>query len=271
MATAELQPKLVLEATRGAVIAVHAATGLARGNVQALRLLRAAEGLCRTAVAVLQAGSGAQKTGQSERGSSKDKDKDKGKDKGKGKDMDVDPAKHLPPRSRRRRPRRKQALRAAAPEFVPPADLDDEWADQIGPRYPVGPARFLAPAAPPPEAGQPAEPPGAARTSSRSPRRSSGLAPGAAVASAGPAPASPRAGRIATLHGLVSRPDLDQAYVLLHEVDPKTGRWICRTKGGEQLRISPNKLVVIPEDHQRFMKLRFEAALASAMIESAPA
>ena len=59
--------------------------------------------------------------------------------------------------------------------------------------------------------------------------------------------------------------------MLLHEVDPKIGRWVCRTKGGEQLRISPNKLVVIAEDHQRFMKLRFEAALASAMSESAPA
>ncbi len=58
MATAGLSLKLVVEASRGAVIAVHAAGGLARGHVQALRLLRAAEGLCRSAVAVLQADGG---------------------------------------------------------------------------------------------------------------------------------------------------------------------------------------------------------------------
>ena len=48
------QLRLAVEAARGAVIAVHAAGGLARGHVQALRLLRAAEGLCRSAVVVLQ-------------------------------------------------------------------------------------------------------------------------------------------------------------------------------------------------------------------------
>lgn len=37
--------RLVVEASRGAVIAVHAAAGLARGHAQALSLLRDAEGL----------------------------------------------------------------------------------------------------------------------------------------------------------------------------------------------------------------------------------
>ena len=53
MAT-DLQLRIVVEASRGAVIAVHASAGLARGHSQALRLLRGAEGLCRSAVAVLQ-------------------------------------------------------------------------------------------------------------------------------------------------------------------------------------------------------------------------
>ena len=54
-----LTNKMVLESARGATIAVHAAAGLA-GSLQppareAMRLLRAAEGLCRGAVALLSA------------------------------------------------------------------------------------------------------------------------------------------------------------------------------------------------------------------------
>ena len=116
MATAELSLKWVVEASRGAVIAVHAAGGLARGHVQALRLLRAAEGLCRSAVAVLQA-SDSKKT----KGIGKDKDqRDLGK--GKGKDSDVGmgivpPQPVAQPRRRRRGRARAAAAPAAAPEF----------------------------------------------------------------------------------------------------------------------------------------------------------
>ena len=46
--------RAALAAARGASLAVHAAAGLARGSA-AIRLLRAAEGLCRTATAVLEA------------------------------------------------------------------------------------------------------------------------------------------------------------------------------------------------------------------------
>ena len=45
--------RAALEATRGATLAVHAAAGLARPCQHAARLLRAAEGLCRTATAIL--------------------------------------------------------------------------------------------------------------------------------------------------------------------------------------------------------------------------
>ena len=45
--------KATLDAARGAVLATHAAAGLASGQREAVRLIRAAEGLLRTAVAVL--------------------------------------------------------------------------------------------------------------------------------------------------------------------------------------------------------------------------
>ena len=49
----KLLGKLALESARGAVVAAHAASGLARHNSEALRLLRSAEGIIRAAVAVL--------------------------------------------------------------------------------------------------------------------------------------------------------------------------------------------------------------------------
>ena len=48
-----LETKLLLELTRGAALAVHAAAGSARGH-RAARFLRAAEGLCRSAAALPQ-------------------------------------------------------------------------------------------------------------------------------------------------------------------------------------------------------------------------
>ena len=43
----------MVEAVRAATLTVHAAAGLTRGDQQAVRLLRAAEGLCRASLAVL--------------------------------------------------------------------------------------------------------------------------------------------------------------------------------------------------------------------------
>ena len=51
MAAKKLQPK-ALECTRAATIAVHAAAGLARGTAAA-RLIRAAEGLLRSATSLM--------------------------------------------------------------------------------------------------------------------------------------------------------------------------------------------------------------------------
>ena len=72
--------------------------------------------------------------------------------------------------------------------------------------------------------------------------------PSAAAASAPPL----LAGRVATIIGLVSRPELVQ--------DKTSGRWICRVKGGEQLRLLPVRLVPIAETGQQFSRLRYDAS-----------
>jgi hypothetical protein len=253
MATAGLSLKLVVEASRGAVIAVHAAGGLARGHVQALRLLRAAEGLCRGAVAVLQAdGSKCEKT----KGVGKDKDKkDTGKGKGKGKDSDVGMgvAPKEPGAQPRRRRRGRAPAAAAAPVAVP--EFDDSWADGVHVAPPV-PAQPLDDAA-----ARGRRPLVARHSGSRSPRRLSpmpaSVAPVAAAAAHG-LPLALLAGRIATIKGLVSRPKLENVLVALDVQDMESGRWICHIKGGEKLRILPEKLVPIAEDGQKFSRLRYD-------------
>jgi len=142
MTTDGLPLKLVVEATRGAVIVVHAAGGLARGHAQALRLLRAAEGLCRSAVAVLQAdGSDPKKaweakgTGKGAKVAREAKDNDK-KDTGKsmGKDSEVNMvAKPGEPGAQPRRRRRRRRRRGRAPTGVVASvpGFDDSWADGI--------------------------------------------------------------------------------------------------------------------------------------------
>ena len=57
MASTTSALKMATEGARGASLSVHSAAGLAlRASPEAARLLRAAEGLCRTAVALLAAG-----------------------------------------------------------------------------------------------------------------------------------------------------------------------------------------------------------------------
>ena len=48
--------------------------------------------------------------------------------------------------------------------------------------------------------------------------------------------------------------------VVLDVQDMTSGRWICRTKGGEQLRIFPEKLVPLAETGQKFSRLRYDAS-----------
>ena len=124
MATAAQQRKVVVEATRGALIAVHAAAGLARKQATALRLLRAAEGLCRTAVAVLQTDGGT----ETDKGTGTGKDK---QDTGKGKNKDSNEGKDTQQKTGTQpRRRRRRASAAAAPDLED-VELDDAWADEV--------------------------------------------------------------------------------------------------------------------------------------------
>ena len=261
MATAGLSLKLVVEASRGAVIAVHAAGGLARGHVQALRLLRAAEGLCRGAVAVLQAdGSKGEKT----KGVSKDKDKkDTGKGKGKGKGKDSDEGMGVAPKEPGAQPRRRRRGRApdvAAPVVV--SEFDDSWADEVRVAPPAQLVALPLRAAAGDEVGPPLgdvalrgrRPLVARRSGTRSPRRSYPLL----CAAAEPLPLALLAGHVAIIKGLVSRPELEGVLVVLDVLDKNSGRWICYVNGGEKLRILPEKLVPIAEDSQKFSRLRYD-------------
>ena len=287
MATDGLSLKLVVEASRGAVIAVHAAGGLARGHVQAQRLLRAAEGLCRSAVAVLQTdvskckknkgvsqdkpsnGPPASNRGRGGKGGSKTSDgppaSGRGRGgKGTGKDSDegmgVTPT---GPRAQPRRRRRGRAPVAAAAPVVP--EFDDSWADGV---HVAPPAQALA--LPLDDAAVRGRRPLVARhSSSRSPRRLSPVGPAPAVADAAEPlpledaePLSPAllAGQVATIKGLLSRPDLEDVLVVLDEQDVLSGRWICHVKGGEKVRILPDKLAPIPESGQKFSRLRYDTS-----------
>ena len=296
MTTDGLPLKLVVEATRGAVIAVHAAGGLARGHAQALRLLRAAEGLCRSAVAVLQTDSSdpkkawkakgtgkgateareAEGTGQGAKVARGAKDNDK-KDIGKRMDKDSDVnmvAKPGEPGAQPRRRRRRRRRRGRAPTGVVAFDpgFDDSWADGI---HIPAPAQAIAlplsavagvEESPilddadvrrrrPLVARRSRTPPGTVSEASMS----SGSKPAAAIASGTSIVALP-VGHVATIKGLVSRPELDGILVLLEAMDFTSGRWICRVNGGETLRILPEKLVPVPLQDQEMLRLRFDSS-----------
>ncbi len=239
--------RLAVEASRGALIAVHAAAGLSRGQASALRLLRAAEGLCRSAVAVLQSSAAAPK--RKNKDGQRDDLRDHKDENTKGArwgpknvaggshhiSQQVGGGGQTATKSQRRRQRRRAARCASA---SPVAELDDAWADGVS----IAPGR-RAPSPPRPRS----------RSGSRSPRRDE-AAPAVVAAGA----AGLVAGRVATVQGVVSRPDLVGAVVLLLSFDAGSGRWVARTAGGERLRLLPGRLAVIPENEQTFTRLRFD-------------
>ena len=79
-----------------------------------------------------------------------------------------------------------------------------------------------------------------------------------AAAAAERLPLALLAGHVATIKGLVSRPELENVLVVLDVQDEFSSRWICHVKGGEKLRILPEKLVPIAEDGQKLSRLRFD-------------
>ena len=257
MATSGTQRKLAVEASRGALIAVHAAAGLAREHAQALRLLRAAEGLCRTAVAVLLADDSLKKEPA---GANADSAKDKGKGKGKNEEGMKDVDKAPPPGQSRRR-------RRARPRGAAAVDFDDSWADAaVAPPALAAPPAAHAPPPPPPP------PPVVARAARSLSQGEDDEDPQPALKQArGPPPtraAPPRSleleesecflleGHVACVRGLVSRPDLAGAPVTLVGFDSVAERWICKTQADEQLRIIPGNLTPVEELIYPFWKAR---------------
>ena len=96
----------------------------------------------------------------------------------------------------------------------------------------------------------------ARRSGSRSPRGEDLLIqPGPSAEGASPL----SAGHIAAIVGLESRPELAGAHVVLVEFDPAAGRWVCRTKSKEKMRIKPERLQSLNPVFQKFAQRKFEA------------
>ena len=235
-----LEPRLPLELARGAALAVHAAAGSARGH-RAARLLRAAEGLCRSAAALLQTPDDATTSeGKAKEGRKDSTPKKKEKPKQKQKDADLDKATaQKTPGAKRRRPRR----RAAPAAELPPAededvDFDDLWADEAPACTAKPPAHQKRTAA---LANLPANTTAAAKTRPRSQPTPPGATGDAAAAPPGAKPAL-LAGDLAEVHGLVGRPELNGELLRLERHDRPADRWECEIGEGEWLRLRPANL-----------------------------
>ena len=143
--------RAALEACRAAALTCHAAAGLCRDaslGQQSVRAARCAEGLMRSAAAVVSAAPAPD--AMADGGASKlvkvkefekckgKKEKGKNMDMGNGKGMVDDEVMCVPcgPAQPRRRRRRDRATLVVAPPAVPAvladAELDDAWADVVG-------------------------------------------------------------------------------------------------------------------------------------------
>jgi hypothetical protein len=242
--------KPAVAAARGAVLAMHAAAGLAATvNREAARLLRASEGLARAATALLEC------TGWQEPPEKISKEEKenifvgekykvknskkactvKGKGKGKGNGvkvgaMSVDEiglAVAVAP------------LRVGAETFVPrgESELADEWADGHVVQGPLNlpHVRQLR----------------ARRSGSRSPR-------GSLVVQPSPIASPLVAGHLAAINELSSRPELAGEPIRLVEFDDAAGRWRCALRNGEFLRIHTSKIQSINAAFQDSMELKFK-------------
>jgi hypothetical protein len=246
-----------LAATRGTVLAAHAAAGIACGvDREVSRLLRSCEGLARAAAARLeylgraQAAAGSTggsvpevKTDSNKEPTGKDKGKKRRSKRKKNKEgMKVDQASVVP------------ASGAPAAVFMPP-EFDDEWADSAVIHGPA-PAPALPPAGlrdavrdRPPRALV------ARRSGTRSPRRDGQQQPESCVAAVSPLVV----GRVASIKHLDARPDLDGVYVDLVEFDAAAGRWVCVTRSKERLRIKADKLQGFALGFQALARQKFDA------------
>jgi len=202
-------------------------------------MLRASEGLARTATALLecagrQVSSEAKvekkETKKNEAANSKKIVSGKGKGKGKKDElMNVEAPDFVAAAA---------SHRADAATFVPGGQrgLSDEWADGLVVHGPANlrPARRLV----------------ERRSGSRSPRGGQLLQP---------APdASPLvAGHMAAIKTLSSRPELAGQHIRLIEFDAAAGRWRCALRNGEFLRIHQGKLQSVNPAFQAMMEQKF--------------
>ena len=233
-----------IAATRGAVLAMHAAAGLAvTADREAARMLRASEGLARAATALLEC-TGRQATSnakpvkeEAKKNEAKNSKKDlpgkgKGQGKGKGKkakstevlalDMEMAAA----------------PLRADADTFIPGGEpvLADEWADGVVVHGPANlkPARRLL----------------ERRSGSRSPRG----------VPEQPEPTAPLlvAGHLAGIKAFPGRPELDGQHVRLIEC-ATARRWLCALRTGERLLVHQDMIQAVNPAFQRMMEQKFVA------------
>ena len=258
---AQVPLKLLLALTRGACLAAHAAGASARGH-RAARLLRAAEGLCRSAAALLQLPDDASTSKGKAKESGKDrtpKKKEQPKQSEKDTDLDKDTAQKTPG-AKRRRPRRRSAPAAE----LPPAedkdvDFDDLWADEASaaprplahqkqssasanlPATTSAPAKTRPPSATPPNTELGWGKPGATRITDRPSSACGGVTGDAAAAPASAEPAL-LAGAFAWAQGLKGRPELNGGFFWLERHDPEADRWECQTGSGDWLRLRPANL-----------------------------
>jgi len=132
-------------------------------------------------------------------------------------------------------------------------DLDDEWADLLpvvhGPEnLPVATSSSSDCRSSVKRASSPGGP-------RRLAPRISDEIPAVAISSSTPL----LAGHAAACAGLGSRPDLEGEMVLLLEYDFSSGRWACRTKAKEKLRIKSVNLRGINPNFQKLALQKFDA------------
>ena len=276
--------KHAVAASRGAVLALHSAAGMAvLASREAERLLRASEGLARAAVACLEHANrgrdaapggatrcdvGASSTALPETTPTssklaKKKRTKKGKDKGFDAKMELDiaggeanrrlPQLAMPTHSGA--PGGPAALLSASPAvFGPwpePAGFDDGWADGLPTVRPAEP-----PAAVDGATRRPLLP---RRSGSRSPRREDDTTvPSSSPSASTPAP-SPVAlvvGHIAAVCGLTSRPELNGLKCRLIEFSDDL--WLCDVGRPGRVRLRTTKLAGLHAQFQGLAEEQFK-------------
>ena len=236
---------------------MHAAGASARGH-RAARLLRAAEGLYRSAAALLQlpddatTSKGKAKEGDQE---GKPKKKEQPKQSEEDKALDMDEEQKTPGARRRRRRRRNAPAAELLPTENKDVDFDDRWAVEAS-EPPTSrlqssaaanlPATAASAETRPPSPTLPSTEeglgkPGATRITD-GPSSARGGVTGEAAAASAKTPPALLAGDFACAQNLHSRPELNGEFFQLERHDRTADRWVCHSGSGKQFRLRPANL-----------------------------